>query len=187
MLRAATDSAPSEEFVAGLHDLLASQATQRPTGRRRFVRTASAAAAAAAVGVGAGDVLGHTTSAARPPAQATPQATEPTLRPDVGQWRPVAASDEVPDGGVRAFDLGSVSGFVARSGGRLRAVSGVCTHLGCQLMLDAPARQLRCPCHTASFALSGEVLHHELPISLRPLPLLPVREVDGAVEVYAPV
>jgi nitrite reductase/ring-hydroxylating ferredoxin subunit len=101
--------------------------------------------------------------------------------------RAVAASGELPDGGVRAFDFGSVSGFVARSGGRLRAVSGVCTHLGCRLMLDAPAHQLRCPCHTASFALTGEVLHHELPISLRPLPLLPVRETDGVVEVFAPV
>jgi nitrite reductase/ring-hydroxylating ferredoxin subunit len=185
MLRAADADGPSEEFVTGLHERLAQEMVGEPAGsRRRFVRTASvAAAAAAAVGVGAGDLLGRSTAA---PATGQVTQAEPTLQPDVGQWRVVAASGELPDGSVRAFDLGSVNGFVARSNGALRAVSGVCTHLGCRLALDAPARQLRCPCHPASFALTGEVLHHKLPISLSPLPLLPVRERDGAVEVFAP-
>lgn len=185
-LRAGSDDGPGEDFVTTLHDRLAEDmAGQRtkPGSRRRFVQAASAAVAAAA-GVGVGDVIGRST--ASPPApEAAPEA-EPTLRPDVGQWRAVVASAELPDGGVRAFDLGSINGFVTRTGGRLRAVSGECTHLGCRLSLDAPARRLDCPCHRASFALTGDVLRHELPISLRPLPSLPVRERGGAVEIYGP-
>jgi Rieske Fe-S protein len=65
-------------------------------------------------------------------------------------------------------------------------VSGVCTHLYCKLALDAPARQLKCPCHGAAFALDGAVLHHRLPITLRALPKLIVRESGGVVQVFAP-
>jgi Rieske Fe-S protein len=87
---------------------------------------------------------------------------------------------------VHGFDLGSVIGFVAREHGQLGAVSGVCTHLGCRLALNAAARRLDCPCHNASFALSGQLLHYQLAYPPRPLPHLPVREVDGRVEIYAP-
>jgi len=62
----------------------------------------------------------------------------------------------------------------------------VCTHLGCRLALDAAARQLNCPCHTTSFAVSGELLRHQLPVAPRPLPQLQVRELHGDVQVYAP-
>jgi Rieske Fe-S protein len=87
---------------------------------------------------------------------------------------------------VRAFDAGTMIGFVHRSGDELQAVSGVCTHLGCKLALDKPARQLNCPCHNAAFAVDGAVLHHRLSIVLPPLPKLMVRESEGLVEVFVP-
>ena len=77
-------------------------------------------------------------------------------------------------------------GFVALTGGALRAVSGVCTHLGCRLALNAPARRLSCPCHTTSFALSGELLEHRLAVPPAALPLLQVRESHGAVQICIP-
>jgi len=108
------------------------------------------------------------------------------LTPNDGTWQRVAASSDVPDWRMRAFDLGSVSGFVRRVDGKPQAVSGTCTHQGCRLWFDAPDDRLRCPCHSTSFAPGGEVLTHQLPIAPKPLPTLMVREVDGAIEVFAP-
>jgi len=59
----------------------------------------------------------------------------------------LVATDE---GTVLAFDAGTLNGFVERTGGRLSAVSGVCTHLGCRLRLNATATELDCPCHNAA-------------------------------------
>ena len=89
--------------------------------------------------------------------------------------------------GARLRDRGRVRLRFAY-GARLRAVSGVCTHQGCALVLDRAARQLdyHCPCHNSAFAVTGEVLHHQLPIHLAALPRIAVREADGQVQVYVP-
>jgi hypothetical protein len=42
------------------------------------------------------------------------------------------------------------------------------------------------PCHTTVFALSGELVTHQLPLAPPPLPQFTAREVDGDVQVYAP-
>ncbi|GAA4523267.1 QcrA and Rieske domain-containing protein [Amycolatopsis samaneae] len=187
-LRAARtgSGAPSEEFVAGLHRRLAAElgdAASAPRGgnRRRFVRITSAAAAAAAVGAGADHLL---TSGGEQVAQ--PPPPDRTLRPEHGEWRAVVAGKDLPEGGVRPFDFGSVAGFVERADGRVRAVSATCTHLGCRLALDAPARRLNCPCHRTAFAVDGAVLFHQLPVTPPPLPRLEVRESAGVVEVLVP-
>jgi cytochrome b6-f complex iron-sulfur subunit len=197
-LRAARpgSGAPREEFVTGLHRRLAAELARdeqnkapqpsaqspAPVGhtRRRLVQAASIAASAAAVGAGVDHVL---TSPAGAPSGG---GGDQTLVPNTGQWRTVASSADLPEGGVQGFDLGTVIGFVARSGGQLGAVSGVCTHLGCRLALNAAARRLDCPCHNTSFALSGRLLHYQLAIAPRPLPHLQVREIDGTVQIFAP-
>ena len=71
-----------------------------------------------------------------------------------------------------------------RTAGVVRAVSGMCTHQGCRLLLDQASRQLDCPCHTTVFALSGELVQHQLPVPPAPLPGIAARELDGAVQVY---
>ncbi|MBL8927304.1 MAG: Rieske 2Fe-2S domain-containing protein [Pseudonocardia sp.] len=144
-------------------------------GRRRLLVQGAGLAAASAA---AGATVGHLLSRETAPGQ---QELDPTT----GTWQTVAASTDLPDGLVRAFDLGSTAGFVHRAGGVPQAVSGTCTHLGCHLRL-APAGMLACPCHTTVFAASGEVVTHQLPNAPRPLPRFATREVDGAVQVYAP-
>ena len=88
---------------------------------------------------------------------------------------------------MHPFDLGLVSGFVRRVDGQPQAVSGVCTHQGCRLWFDASDDRLRCPCHSTSFAPTGQVLTHQLPMAPKPLPALMVREADGFIDVFAPV
>ena len=85
----------------------------------------------------------------------------------------MAAVTDLPDGTTRGFDTGSVRGFIANRGGKITALSGVCTHLGCLLQLNAKARRLDCPCHSAAFG----------PDALPPLPLLESRIREGNIEV----
>ena len=180
------DDAPRPEFLDDLHRRLAEQmsgASARPepkpnTTRRQVIVGTSAAAAAAVTAVSIDRAV--TGSVIEGPAVAG------ELKPNDGSWQRVAASSEVPDGRMHAFDLGSVSGFVRRVEGKPQAVSGVCTHQGCRLWFDAPDDRLRCPCHSTSFSPAGEVLTHQLPIAPKPLPTLMVREVDGVIEVLAP-
>jgi nitrite reductase/ring-hydroxylating ferredoxin subunit len=193
LLRAARPGAgaPREEFVTQLHRRLTRHLaqTQPPTTaqplrpdplsiRRRGLVAAAGIAAGAAVGAG----IDHTLAGG---ARANTGAQE-TLSPNDGQWRTIAASAELPEGATAGFDLGSVNGFVTRTGGALLAVSGECTHLGCRLALNAPAKRLDCPCHTASFALGGQLLHYQLAVAPRPLPRLSAREHNGTVQIFAP-
>ncbi len=153
------------------------EAGRRPVSRRVIVTGTAAAAAAAVLGA----VVDHevVTSPGRPAAQKE-------LMVDLGTWTPVATSADVAEGQVVSFTTTSVAGFVSKNGERLQAVSGACTHQGCLLALDPAARRLNCPCHRASFTTSGEVISHELPQPLPPLPTLPAREHDGRIEVYLP-
>jgi nitrite reductase/ring-hydroxylating ferredoxin subunit len=178
--------APRQEFLTDLHRRLAEQMTgtrpeavpKQSTTRRQVIVGTSAAAAAAVAAVSIDRaVMGSPTEA---------PAVAGQLEPNNGSWQRVAASSDVPDGLMRPFDLGSVSGFVRRVDGKPQAVSGVCTHQGCRLWLDAPDDTLRCPCHSTSFSPSGQVLTHQLPIAPKPLPALMVREVNGVIEVFAP-
>jgi cytochrome b6-f complex iron-sulfur subunit len=189
LLRSARPGAASlrEEFVAELHERLADELESRSVAapvplarRRRFVQLVATAAASLAVGVGLDRLLsGRSGSGA-------PVTVGPLLSPEHGVWRTVAVSADLPEGAVLRFDLGAISGFVRRTRGEVAAVSGVCTHLSCQLTLDAPAARLNCPCHGASFAVDGVVLQHRLPIVLAPLPTISTREVGGMVQVFAP-
>jgi nitrite reductase/ring-hydroxylating ferredoxin subunit len=173
---------PREEFVTELHRSLAAEldppAPGRAVSRRQMVlRTAGVAAGAAAAGAG----IDHGLTAR----VATP-AADSTLTPQTGAWLTVAVSADLPDGAVRPFSTGAISGFLERVDGRARAVSGICTHQGCKLALAGQPARLVCPCHGATFALDGAILAHRLPDRLTPLPRLAVREIDGTVQVYAP-
>ncbi|MBW0017195.1 MAG: Rieske (2Fe-2S) protein [Mycobacterium sp.] len=184
--------APRPEFLSDLHRRLAEQMDVQPqpptqgkarrlnTTRRQVVVGTSAAAAAAVAAVSVDRLVIGDTSVETPNASGE-------IKPNDGRWMRVAASSEVTDGVMRAFDLGSVSGFVGRVDGKPQAVSAVCTHQGCRLWFDAPEARLRCPCHSTSFSPTGEVLTHQLPNAPKPLPKFMVREADGVIEVFAPM
>jgi cytochrome b6-f complex iron-sulfur subunit len=171
---------PTDEFVTTLHKKLAAELEPSPVrrtagARRTFLRAATVAGAAAA-----GGGIDHVLTSRTSPGPAG------TLTPSHGIWLTAAASADVPEGAVRPFTAGAVSGFIERVDGQLRAVSGICTHQGCRLALAARPVRLVCPCHGATFALDGEVLTHKFAVPLAALPRIEVREANGAVEVYTP-
>ena len=187
-LSAAGDDEPRADFLDDLHRRLAEQMDDEPAvkaspnwlsaNRRQVIVGTSAAATAAVAAVSVDRLLGA--------GKGDGATVAADLVPTEGAWQRVAASVDVPEGAMHPFDLGSVVGFVRRVGGQAEGVSGICTHQGCKLWFDAPDDRLRCPCHSTSFSVDGQVLSHQLPISPKPLPKLEVREVGGAIEVFAP-
>lgn len=191
---------PRPEFVERLRGQLAERAQAglqaeppppawRPAPRRRVLTAGVLAAAGAAAGV-AGDRMaiagGDGGSGGDRGGQ--PSAAESTLEPSHGTWHSVAVAADLPEGAIRDFDLGTLSGYVRRVSGRVQAVSRTCTHQGCRLDLTPARDQLACPCHGATFALTGENLTHPLKTGdrLPALPRLAVREAEGSIQIYAP-
>jgi cytochrome b6-f complex iron-sulfur subunit len=197
LLAASPDAdGPRAEFVADLRARIAAQdvavdaAEPRPAaarsasrgvpGRRRVLVATALTATGAAAGIGVDNLL------TRQPA-AGPTATDSSITPAHGAWQSVVATADLPEGSVLSFDLGSVAGFVQRVSGRVQAISAICTHQGCRLDLAPGRDQLACPCHGATFALTGQSLTHPRSVNaLPPLPRLAVRESDGHIQIYAP-
>jgi nitrite reductase/ring-hydroxylating ferredoxin subunit len=167
---------PDAAFVERLGRQLRSQMEPPPlhdfVSRRVLLRTAGLAAAA---GV-AGAVIDRTVVS-------QPSGQQSTLVPDHGTWRAVAAVADVPAGQAMRFSSGNVEGVVVNDGGTIKAVSAVCTHQGCLLLLDAAAHRLRCPCHPTVFAVSGKLISYQLATPPANLPALQARVRNGQIEV----
>ena len=54
---------------------------------------------------------------------------------------------------------GRAAGVYRDGDGRMRAVSAVCTHMGCMLGWNPVDRTWDCGCHGSRFAADGQVLH----------------------------
>jgi cytochrome b6-f complex iron-sulfur subunit len=188
-------SEPSPAFIDRLRRELREQeqaATPTPqpawraTPRRRLLAAGALTATGALAGAAADELFTQPEGGSGTSAEQSAPPGE--LVPVTGAWQPVARVAEVPEGAVVTFDLGAVAGFVTRTDGRVQAVSGNCTHQGCRLDLDRARDVLACPCHGATFSLAGVNLTRPRQSGqpLPALPRLPVRELDGAIQIYAP-
>ena len=74
-----------------------------------------------------------------------------------GFWQEVALVSDLPMGAAARFSTAAFDGFVVNDGGEVRALSSVCTHMGCTLQYRPQWQDLRCPCHGASFDLNGQL------------------------------
>jgi cytochrome b6-f complex iron-sulfur subunit len=177
-LRSASPGAglPDPQFVESLQQRLARDTQgEVPRASRVSRRTLLAGGGLAVAGAAAGLVVGERLT--------VPSTAQRELLPNGAAWTAVAVLADVPDGTARSFDTGSVRGFLVNRGGEIAALSGVCTHLGCLLQLNAQARRLDCPCHNAAFGLDGKVLFKHMPDALAPLPRMESRVRDGQIEV----
>ena len=115
-----------------------------------------------------------------------------------GFWVAVARADELPPGSAMRFSTAAFDGFVVNDDGEVRALSSVCTHMGCTLQYRPEWQDLRCPCHDASFDLAGRLANgrrawreapyrgdaHAYPIELPDLVRPRVRVEGGAILVW---
>lgn len=122
------------------------------------------------------------------------------LVPGAFEWVTVARADEVPVGSAVRFTTPVFDGYVVNDDGEIRALSSVCTHMGCTLQFRPAWSDLRCPCHGASFDLAGELANgrarwretggyrgdeRAYPIELPNLVRPEVRVLDNQVQVKA--
>ena len=122
-----------------------------------------------------------------------------TLVTGDGFWVDVARLQEVPPGSAVRFSTAAFDGFVVNDGGTIRALSSVCTHMGCTLHFRPDWQDLRCPCHGASFGLDGQLANgrsawrsqgaypgdaQAYPIELPDLVKPDVKVEDGLIKVW---
>lgn len=74
--------------------------------------------------------------------------------------------------------VGGQAVVVVRTPQGFRALSGICTHLGCIVQWDAGRKQIACPCHAGFFDINGKVVSGPPP---KPLAEHGVAVVNGEV------
>jgi len=169
---------PDPRFVERLERRLRQElddgrAADRRWTRRGLLQTAGAAAAAAMVGVAADRVVSGSEA---------PASGSGSLVPNRAYWRPVFALSDLPPGTARTFSTGAVQAVVVNDNGEVRALSGVCTHLGCLLKPNSESATLDCPCHRTAFDWSGHVRRHQLDAAPARLPVIESRVREGRIE-----
>lgn len=79
--------------------------------------------------------------------------------------------DDLKDGDGAVVRVDGRAVAVSRQGDRLCAVSGVCTHLGCQVAWNHAEGSWDCPCHGSRFDAQGSVIHGPATRDLKSRPL----------------
>jgi Rieske Fe-S protein len=183
MLRAAQPGSglPSQDFLQRMQQDIEGLVKERVPAvsprssvtRRRLLLTGLGAAAAGVVAT-----LGVEQLAKHP----VPPTGEALV--EQGSWTPVRALADLPQSQPIAFRSGALEGFLIREGDHVRALSAVCTHMGCLLNWSQFRSRFECPCHGATFDTSGAPTGGYEGHPLRALPEIQARVDRGQVEVY---
>jgi cytochrome b6-f complex iron-sulfur subunit len=159
--------------------------------RRQLLQAGFGAAAGMAAGVIGVSLVAQ--------GQRRPIGGDPPLVNGEGFWAEVAKVQDVPPGDAVRFSTPAFDGFVVNDGGTIRALSSVCTHMGCTLAYRPDWQDLRCPCHGASFGLDGRLANgrrawraegayrgdaHAYPIELPDLVRPEVKVANGVIWVW---
>jgi cytochrome b6-f complex iron-sulfur subunit len=100
------------------------------------------------------------------------------LEPDEAQRTASLSPDELGTWDAKLLLVAGRPVVVVRTESGYRALSAVCTHLGCVVRWKKGRRQFFCPCHGGRFDLDGRVLGGP---ARRPLAALEVEELPGEI------
>lgn len=178
-------SEPDPAFAARLEQQLrAANGTAATTSRRGFLTTGLAGAAGLAAGLLAGIGLDRFSSPAAPAATTGGSGGSggPLIR-DNGHWFNVARLSELPANATRRFTAGALEGHLVRRGDQIHAVSAICSHQPCSLVYQEKQDNFLCPCHNATFLVSGEPRQTDR--SYGPLTRINVAVQDDQVMVWS--
>ncbi len=80
-------------------------------------------------------------------------------QPSTQEAKPVEFPlSELPVGGVKVITYAGAQAIVIRTSAGIRALSLVCTHMGCIVQWQANEKEFYCPCHSGRFDQFGDVL-----------------------------
>jgi cytochrome b6-f complex iron-sulfur subunit len=96
---------------------------------------------------------------------------------------PAGNVSEIPPDGVKLVHLPEGPVMLEKMGNDVRALSAVCTHLGCIIQWHPDAKEFVCPCHGGRYDFDGKVVSGPPP---RPLEKIDVKLHDGQVFVLMP-
>ncbi len=98
--------------------------------------------------------------------------------PSPSDLTPLAKLADLPEGGALRVKLGDEPVLVVNHGGTVRALSGLCTHEGCELGWNQEQQLIRCPCHGSAFDPNGRAVKGP---AVDPLPPIPIEIRNGTV------
>ncbi len=115
------------------------------------------------------------------------QAVRLRAEPVPAGWMPVARAAELPPGSVKRFMAGDIQGHVMNIGGKIWALSAICTDMPCLLDWRPQGQIFQCTCHDGGrFGLDGQQLRpDEYAQRLPPLPKIPVQQRNGTIYVVS--
>lgn len=126
----------------------------QPISRRGLLKYVLLGVSAA---VTAGGVLTPVVAYLWPPKQAAAAGGGPVA---------VAATTELPLGKGGVFSVANKPVLVIHTQDGYRALSAVCTHLGCIVAWNEQRGVIACPCHAAFFSTNGDVISGPPPVPL---------------------
>ncbi|MBN1661942.1 MAG: Rieske 2Fe-2S domain-containing protein [Anaerolineae bacterium] len=85
---------------------------------------------------------------------------------EVGGRVSVATTDELPVGQGAVFSVQNKPVIVINTEQGVKALSAVCTHLGCIVFWNPDRQVIACPCHEAYFSINGAVISGPPPAPL---------------------
>lgn len=92
----------------------------------------------------------------------------------------VGRADEIPVGGSKKVIVAGSAMLLLHTPAGFKALSAICTHLGCVVEWNTDKKEIVCPCHAGTFDVEGRNVAGPPP---RPLPSYPVNVVDGKIYV----
>jgi nitrite reductase/ring-hydroxylating ferredoxin subunit len=191
----------ADQGIAAVRRPLPIREADAPTETSRFRitrRTLLQGGIGAAAGLAAGALGVAAVGTQRGANQTIGQDRVPLIKGN-GLWQPVALVADLPAGSAVRFTTAAFAGYVVNDNGEIRALSSVCSHMGCTLYFRPDWKDLRCPCHGASFDLKGWLANGKdrwseeggyagdasaYPVSLPPLVRPKVKVEDGQIYVW---
>ncbi len=103
-----------------------------------------------------------------------------TKRGPAGGLADAGGVDDIAVGAAKKVIVAGSAVIIIRTAGGFKALSAVCTHLGCLVGWDQARGQIVCPCHGGVFNVDGKVVSGPPP---KALPSYEVSVINGRIMV----
>jgi cytochrome b6-f complex iron-sulfur subunit len=101
-------------------------------------------------------------------------------RGPAGGFADAGGVDEIPPGTAKKVIVAGSAVMIIHTAQGFKALSAVCTHLGCLVGFNLERQQILCPCHGGVYDVNGKNISGPPP---KPLPSYEVNIINGRIMV----